>query len=73
MEKCTATTRKGSRCGNNAIEGSEYCRVHAESAEETSGCCDDVREEFGDGLSTAFKVLVAGAAVLIMLRLGRRM
>lgn len=37
MSRCRATTKKGTRCKNPAMEGSEYCGVHARMHREGEG------------------------------------
>lgn len=35
MPQCRATTKAGTRCKNQAVGDTDYCRVHEDQAEET--------------------------------------
>jgi len=35
-KRCKATTQSGSRCRNNAVDGSDYCAVHTPAARSTA-------------------------------------
>ena len=76
MARCEATTRKGTRCRNPAMEGSRYCNVHAEQAERedasTAPGDADPLAELSDAARAVIGAAVLGAIVLVALKLGRR-
>jgi hypothetical protein len=83
VSRCEATTRKGSRCRNQASEDSRFCRVHAEQAERSGGedrgpAATSRDEEFelfaecGEAARTVLGLAAVGVVVLIGMKLGRR-
>lgn len=84
MARCRATTKKGTRCKNPAMEGSDYCGVHAEmhqeemhqeeerSAEGASGA--DGRRSWPRDVEELAKVALGAALVgaIVILAITRR-
>ena len=38
IHQCAATTKKGTRCKNNALKGSKYCQVHQAKDPKVQQC-----------------------------------
>lgn len=82
MSRCKAMTRKGTQCLNMAMEGSEYCNVHADREEEAGAGGDtgepgggdehDVFYEMGEATRKLLGAAVIGGAILLAFKLGRR-
>lgn len=37
-QRCEATTKKGTRCKNNALKGSKYCQIHKANDPKVKQC-----------------------------------
>ena len=43
-QQCAATTKKGTRCKNNALKGSKYCQVHQAKDPKVEQCKATTKE-----------------------------
>ncbi len=66
MTQCRGTTRQGARCRREAAEGSDYCSIHMDQAEEASA--EQEEWDVDAILKTALGFALVGAVVLFRLR-----
>lgn len=79
MARCRATTRKGTRCKNPAMEGSEYCGVHADLRQEGEPKAEGAsgsggRRPWGQDLEELAKLALGAALVgaVVLLAITRK-
>lgn len=75
MARCSGTTQAGTRCKRDALEGSAYCTLHQDQAEDaeigdeaTDGGGAGGRESYRSPASDAVIVIGVAAVTLAVLR-----
>lgn len=70
MARCHATTKKGTQCRLNALEGSEYCAVHlSQDPAAPSGreAIEDLENRLSETVKTVLGLAIAAGIVLSVL------
>lgn len=70
MARCNATTKKGTQCRLNALEGSEYCAVHlSQDPAAPSGreAIEDLENRLSETAKTVLGLAIAAGIVLSVL------
>lgn len=70
MARCNATTKKGTQCRLNALEGSEYCAVHlSQDPAAPSGreAIEDLENRLSETAKTVLGLAIAAGIVLTVL------
>ena len=70
MARCNATTKKGTQCRLNALEGSEYCAVHlSQDPAAPSGreAIEDLEIRLSETAKTVLGLAIAAGIVLSVL------
>jgi 3-keto-L-gulonate-6-phosphate decarboxylase len=70
VARCNATTKKGTQCRLNALEGSEYCAVHlSQDPAAPSGreAIEDLENRLSETAKTVLGLAIAAGIVLSVL------
>ncbi len=70
MARCNATTKKGTQCRLNALEGSEFCAVHMSqdpAAPTGREAIEDLENRLSETAKTVLGLAIAAGIVLSVL------
>jgi 3-keto-L-gulonate-6-phosphate decarboxylase len=70
VARCNATTKKGTQCRLNSLEGSEYCAVHlSQDPAAPSGreAIEDLENRLSETAKTVLGLAIAAGIVLSVL------
>ena len=70
MGTCNGTTRKGTPCGRNALEGADYCAIHiTQDPEAPSGreAIEELERRLSETAKTVLGVAIAAGIILSVL------
>ncbi len=69
MSQCRGTTKRGERCRNEAVGGSNFCSIHAQTDAGEGGARWD--DDFSDTAKTVLGLAIAAVIVFSYLLRGR--
>lgn len=70
MARCSATTKKGTQCRLNTLEGSDYCAVHLRqdpAAPSGREAIEDLENRLSETAKTVLGLAIAAGIVLSVL------